>query len=159
MNWKFITHLFNLIRNNRNEEASHWIISEVCPLNVIYKRGEEVFAEYGINTFVSAGEIHILDDKGMEIESCVVNGQPIEKTDGVWSIVINKATTIIVEFEDGDDEGDEGEDEPTVNEWVDAELGNKLFVIDLDGDTKYQTAALANLNNRISGDAGQNTAV
>lgn len=24
-----------IIRNNRNEEASHWIISEVCPLNVI----------------------------------------------------------------------------------------------------------------------------
>ena len=96
-------------------EASHWIITEVCPLNVTYKRGDEVFAEYGIETFVSAGEIHILDDKGMEIESCVVNGQPIEKTDGVWSIVINKATTIIVEFEDDGDEGDDDEDvEPSL---------------------------------------------
>lgn len=50
-----------------------------------------------------------------------------------------------------DDEGDEGEDEPTVNEWIDNNYGEKLFVIDLDGDTKYQTAALANLCNRIDG--------
>lgn len=51
---------------------------------------------------------------------------------------------------EGGEEGGEG-DEPAVSEWIDAELGNKLFVIDLDGDTKYQTAALENLNNRIDG--------
>lgn len=52
--------------------------------------------------------------------------------------------------EEGGEEGGEG-DEPAASEWIDAELGNKLFVIDLDNDTKYQTAALANLNNRIDG--------
>ena len=35
--------------------------------------------------------------------------------------------------------------------WYDADMGIKLFVIDLDGDTKYTTAALSQLSARIDG--------
>ena len=35
--------------------------------------------------------------------------------------------------------------------WYDAQMGVKLFVIDLDGDTKYTTAALSQLTARIDG--------
>ena len=83
-----------MISGPKSSEASHWIITEVCPFNVIYTYGGEVYAEN--ETLVKAGTIYTIEDKGKAISSCTVNGQPIAAVNGVWSVEITEATTITV---------------------------------------------------------------
>ena len=46
--------------------------------------------------------------------------------------------------------------ELAADEWEHMEYGNKLFVIDLDGDTKYQSAELSKFSGSIDGNNDSN---
>ncbi|MBO4950325.1 MAG: hypothetical protein J6E38_04830 [Clostridia bacterium] len=48
--------------------------------------------------------------------------------------------------------------ESLANKWTDAEMGTRIFFIDLDGDTNYLTADLSKLKERIDGTNDNNSA-
>ena len=85
-----------IIRGSNEDKASHWTITEVCPINITY--GDNGTPE--IETFVKSGTTYTIDNQGKTIKSCIVNGQPIEANNGVWSVVVTEATTIYVTFEE-----------------------------------------------------------
>ncbi len=82
--------------------ASHWVFSQAYPLTVVYKYNDEELTDYKVSTFVDKGETYIVPEVTntqagfLAIESCTVNGQPLEAENGVWSVTMGANTDIEV---------------------------------------------------------------
>ena len=80
-------------------QASHWLVSQVYPLTVVYNfEGSE---DKEITTNVVAGDTYEVtnpyaDRPYVAIETCSAEGSQPTKSGDTWSVVVNKPTTVTV---------------------------------------------------------------
>lgn len=87
-------------------DASQWVISQTFPLTVTYMyNGKEVEENKITGFYVDKNETYTIvnpySSRGyVAIESCSVNGEPLEAVDGVYSFKVTANTDVTVNLDD-----------------------------------------------------------
>ena len=90
--------VFKLLGWSKDDQASQWLISNVRPVTVTYKyNGEQLATSTEI---VEAGAEYTISSPVdfTAISSCKVNDVALDAVDGVYSVDVTEATTIVVEL-------------------------------------------------------------